>query len=26
VYTYIIEIICENSAVITYKGNITLLQ
>jgi PKD repeat protein len=26
VYTYIIEIICENSAIITYKGNITLLQ
>jgi gliding motility-associated-like protein len=26
VYTYIIEIICENSAVVTYKGNITLLQ
>jgi gliding motility-associated-like protein len=26
VYTYIIEIICDNSAIITYKGNITLLQ
>jgi gliding motility-associated-like protein len=26
VYTYIIEIVCENSAIITYKGNITLLQ
>ncbi len=26
VYTYIIEIVCENSAVISYKGNITLLQ
>ncbi len=26
VYTYIIEIVCENSEVLTYKGNITLLQ
>jgi gliding motility-associated-like protein len=26
VYTYIIEIVCDNSAIITYKGNITLLQ
>ena len=26
VYTYIIEIICENSQVLTYKGNITLIQ
>ena len=26
VYTYIIEIICENSEVLTYKGNITLIQ
>jgi gliding motility-associated-like protein len=26
VYTYIIEIICENSEVISYKGNITLIQ
>ncbi|GAB2822772.1 PKD domain-containing protein [Ferruginibacter profundus] len=26
VYTYIIEIVCENSQVLTYKGNITLIQ
>ncbi len=26
VYTYIIEIICENSEILTYKGNITLIQ
>ncbi|MGG9961056.1 PKD domain-containing protein [Ferruginibacter sp. SUN106] len=26
VYTYIIEIICENSQLLTYKGNITLIQ
>ncbi|MEY2918628.1 MAG: hypothetical protein RIS73_2342, partial [Bacteroidota bacterium] len=26
VYTYIIEIICENSVILTYKGNITLIQ
>jgi len=26
VYTYIIEIICENSEVLSYKGNITLIQ
>ena len=26
VYTYIIEIICENSDILTYKGNITLIQ
>ena len=26
VYTYIIEIVCENSDVLTYKGNITLIQ
>ena len=26
VYTYIIEIVCENSAILSYKGNITLLQ
>ncbi|MGC4102669.1 PKD domain-containing protein [Ferruginibacter sp.] len=26
VYTYIIEIVCENSEILTYKGNITLIQ
>jgi len=26
VYTYIIDIVCENSQILTYKGNITLLQ
>jgi gliding motility-associated-like protein len=26
VYTYIIEIVCENSQLLTYKGNITLIQ
>lgn len=26
VYTYLIEIICENSEVLTYKGNVTLIQ
>ncbi|MGF2412993.1 MAG: PKD domain-containing protein, partial [Ferruginibacter sp.] len=26
VYTYIIEIVCENSEVISYKGNISLIQ
>lgn len=26
VYTYIIEIVCENSEVLAYKGNITLIQ
>lgn len=26
VYTYIIEIVCDNSSVLTYKGNITLIQ
>ncbi len=26
VYTYIIEIICENSEVLSFKGNITLIQ
>lgn len=26
VYTYIIDIICENSEVLSYKGNITLIQ
>ena len=26
VYTYLIEIICENSEIMTYKGNITLIQ
>ena len=26
VYTYIIEIVCENSQVLSYKGNITLIQ
>jgi gliding motility-associated-like protein len=26
VYTYIIDIVCENSAILTYKGNIALLQ
>ncbi len=26
VYTYIIEIVCENSEIMTYKGNITLIQ
>jgi gliding motility-associated-like protein len=26
VYTYIIDIVCENSTVLTYKGNITLIQ
>lgn len=26
VYTYIIEVICENSEILTYKGNITLIQ
>ncbi|MEI9957506.1 MAG: PKD domain-containing protein [Ferruginibacter sp.] len=26
VYTYIIDIVCENSQILTYKGNITLIQ
>ncbi len=26
VYTYLIEIVCENSEVLTFKGNITLIQ
>jgi gliding motility-associated-like protein len=26
VYTYIIEVVCENSEVVSYKGNITLIQ
>ncbi len=26
VYTYIIEIVCENSEILSYKGNITLIQ
>jgi gliding motility-associated-like protein len=26
VYTYIIEIVCDNSQLLTYKGNITLIQ
>jgi len=26
VYTYVIEIVCENSDVLAYKGNITLIQ
>jgi gliding motility-associated-like protein len=26
VYTYIIEIVCENSQILSYKGNITLIQ
>jgi gliding motility-associated-like protein len=26
VYTYIIEIVCENSQIMSYKGNITLIQ
>ncbi len=26
VYTYLIEVICENSEILTYKGNITLIQ
>jgi gliding motility-associated-like protein len=26
VYTYLIDIVCENSDVMTYKGNITLIQ
>jgi gliding motility-associated-like protein len=26
VYTYVIEIVCENSEVLSYKGNITLIQ
>lgn len=26
VYTYLIEIICENSEIMTYKGNISLIQ
>jgi len=26
VYTYLIEIVCENSEILTFKGNITLIQ
>jgi gliding motility-associated-like protein len=26
VYTYVIEIVCENSQILSYKGNITLIQ
>ncbi len=26
VYTYLIEIVCENNEILTYKGNITLIQ